>query len=111
MRSIVTIVAVLMLSFAVTAFADDFAVLTGPDTGAIIYEASLSKMPVGHEAQFTLDKPVSDVGIMLYESFLAERAEAGKGVAAGGRGGAPVVDENTRIWDALVAPKLGDITE
>lgn len=100
-----------MLAFAVTAFADDLAIMNTPDTGTVIYAASLDRAPIGHEGKFVAENPLADAGVMLYESFLADRAEAGKGVAAGGRGGEPMVDENTRIWDSLVAPSFGAITE
>lgn len=105
MKSIITIMAVVVLSFAVTAFADEPVFMAPPDTGTLIYEASLIKTPIGHGEQFVAEKPLADVGVEMYNSLLADRAESGaRGVAAGGKGAVKVVDETTRIWDELLAP-------
>jgi hypothetical protein len=105
MKTLITIMTVAVLSFAVVAFADEPVFMAPPDTGTLIYEASLNKMPIEGEAKFVAERPLTDAGIALYESHLADRAESGaRGVAAGGRGGVKVVDERTRIWDDLLVP-------
>ena len=110
MKSIITIMTVVVLSFAVTAFADDPAVLGGVDTGTAIYEASLNRMPIEASA-FVAEKPLADVGVEMYNSFLAHEKDLaeGRGIAAGGKGAVKVVDETTRIWDTLLAPTGTDM--
>jgi hypothetical protein len=108
MKTFITIMTVVVLSFAVTAFADDLAVLGGPDTGTVIYEASLIKMPIGQGELFVAEKPLADVGVEMYNSHLADQKgfSGARGFAAGGKG---AVDETTRTWDELLAPRISDM--
>ena len=108
MKSLITIMTIIVLMFAVTAFADDPADMNTRDTGTLIYEASLMRTPVHYEANIiTEEKPV-DVGVAMYENYLAHERElaalGGRGVAAGGKGAVKEVDENTRIWESTFGP-------
>jgi len=113
MKSLITIMTVIMLSFAVTAFADDPADMNTRDTGTLIYEASLMKMPIEREAKLSVEAKPADVGVALYEEFLAherELAESGAwGVAAGGTGAVREVDETARIWESTFGPGGSDL--
>ena len=110
MKKLITIGVVILLSLAVTAFADDPREMNQPDTGTLIYEASLAKGPVAKGMPSSYIEEVGkDVGTVLYESqlaFDADFAARGKtGMAAGGVGAEKPVDENTLIWENLFGPK------
>ena len=102
MKTIITIMTVVVLSFAVTAFADGPVFMAPPDSGTL-FTQNLPEPMEG--AKIVADRPLADAGVELYISHTTELAASeATGVAAGGRGGVRVVDENTRIWDELLAP-------
>src|SRR5512139_1056059 len=105
MKKFIIIGVVIVLSLAVTAFADDPREMNQPDTGTLIYQASLAKGPV---AKGLPSSYIEEVGTVLYESqlaFDADLAARGKtGMAAGGVGAEKEVDENTLIWETLFGP-------
>jgi hypothetical protein len=105
MKSLITIMTIIVLTFAVTAFADDPADMDTRDTGTMLYQESLTRAPVHFEAKIINEEKQVDVGVAMYEQYLAEEkalAESGgRGVAAGGTGAVKEVDENTRIWESI----------
>jgi hypothetical protein len=110
MKWLITIMTVIVLLFAVTAFADDQdrpAFMNAPDTGNMLYEQSLIT-PAPIEATIIPGEKRVDVGVAMYEENLAsqkELAAAGsRGFAAGGTGAVKAVDENTSIWESFFGP-------
>jgi hypothetical protein len=101
MKTLITIMTVVVLSLAVTAFADEPVFMAPPDTGTLFSQNLPGPMP---GVTIAADRPLADVGVELYISHKAGFAVPGAtGVAAGGKAG---IDEKTRIWDDLLAPSL-----
>lgn len=101
MKWLITIVAAVAVSLAVTAFADEPVFMAPPDTGYLFSENLPGPMP---GVKIVAEKPLNDVGIELYASHIADLEAEGRGVAAGGKGAVTVLDEKTRIWEELLAP-------
>ncbi|NTW65239.1 MAG: hypothetical protein HGB21_02830 [Nitrospirae bacterium] len=100
MKWFITIMTIIVLSFAVTAFADDPAEMNTRDTGTMLYQESLL-LPTPIQATIIPEEKLVDVGVAMYEEYLAHEKEvAAFGVAAGGKGAVKVVDQNTRIWES-----------
>jgi hypothetical protein len=106
MKWIITIATVIVLSLAVTAFADeDPMVKPIRDLGIEIYEASMVPQPVMAASPAPQEEVVKDVGTVLYESYLARETELASRGRTGEAGGGPAVwepvDEHTRIFESI----------
>jgi hypothetical protein len=113
MKKILAVLATIALVLAFgLAFADEFATMGTKDTGILLFEEAPKPMTEAH-AVGPVEEVARDLGSELYETYLAHERELAspRGVAAGGLGAEEArkeVDENTRIWDALLAPNRVD---
>jgi len=127
MKKIITIVAVMMFVVAIGAvLADELPIMTNEskDTGTVMYNESLEHpkrfqgdlfytpgdvISPTAKKDFSVGIPVAadlreDSGTALYNSEFNKPMMAEKSAVGAAAGGVAREDENTRIWDNLLAP-------
>jgi hypothetical protein len=114
MKRILAVLATIVISLAFgLAFADEMVPMENREIGALLFEEAPTAMVKETVASVPVEEVARDLGAELYETYLAHEKELAspRGIAAGGLGAEHAgkeLDDNTKIWDALLTPSRVD---